>query len=257
LYLEENQLENLPPEIGNLQNLTEFEIFDNSFSKLKPAIIQYIENSSVLRGIADVFFDKEDFSYALQFYLKAIENKSLPKDYFYVGRCYAVLGELDFAIKYMLIYLPLSSYWDKELTVNIIVYIYSQLKDYENAYEYQKKLIEVQSIDNSIDYNSWFNLSFYSLFVKKYDEAIFAAQKSLEINPDAKSVETNLALGYLLNNQWNEAEEIFLRWRGKIFPDDQDRQLCDDIFLGDIKALEDAGIHHPDFEKVKEMFRKE
>jgi Leucine-rich repeat (LRR) protein len=183
LDLKGNQLTSLPPEIGNLTELKEFKLEGNNLSDLKPEIIGGINNSEVLRVIANVFIEK---------------------------------------------------------------------KDYPNAYAYLKKLV----VFKRDDYYYWFNLSYYSLFAKKYDEAIFAAQKTLEIDPDARSVEANLVLGCLLNNQWEKAEEIYVRWRGKTFPDDQEGRLCDDIFLKDIYELEEAGIHHPDFKKVKEMFNK-
>lgn len=76
----------------------------------------------------------------------------------------------------------------------------------------------------------------------------------LELNPDAQKVETNLALGYLLNDQWSEAEVIYLKWKGQHFPNDS--RLCDDVFLKDIKDLEDAGVTHPDFKKVRQLFGK-
>ena len=108
--------------------------------------------------------------------------------------------------------------------------------------------------EDSEYYNNWFNLSFYALFVGKPQEAINAAQKTLDIEPEATSVETNLALGYLLNNQWAEAKEIYLKWKGKHFLDDD--RLCDEVFLLDIADLEKAGVEHPDFEKVKALFKK-
>lgn len=65
-------------------------------------------------------------------------------------------------------------------------------------------------------------------------------------------METNLALGYLLNNQWEEAEAIYLKWRGKSFPNSGGN--CDEIFTQDIATLEAEGIMHPDFEKVRILF---
>ncbi len=251
LHLENNQLSELPREIGNLIELTEFNLEGNNLSDLNPDIINGITNSLVLRVIANVFAKRMDCSSALMYFLKAIDNNPDPSDYGNAGICYAVLGEFDLAIEFMLIRLNLSP--DDALALVVTAFTYYQQKDYANAYAYQKKLVEVESNESIL----WFSLSWYSLFTEKYDEAIFAAQKSLEINPDAKSVERNLALGYLLNNEWEKAEGIFLRWRGKTFPDDQGGRLCDDLFLMDIEDLEKAGIHHPDFKKVKEMFRKE
>jgi hypothetical protein len=94
------------------------------------------------------------------------------------------------------------------------------------------------------------------LFVGKYEEAIQAALKSLQLKPEKLTVETNLALGYLLSNQWGMALKIYEKWKGKTFPDDTEKRICDVVFLKDIEDLEAAGISHPDFKKVKELFNK-
>jgi tetratricopeptide (TPR) repeat protein len=126
------------------------------------------------------------------------------------------------------------------------------MKDYQNAFLYQKKAL----LKDSNNYNTWFNFSFYALFVKEYKNAIFAAKKTLEIDPSQKRVETNLALGYLLNNEWSEAEMIYFMWKGKKFKE-EDEKTCDEIFLQDIQDLEAAGITHHSFAKVYEIFSRE
>ena len=63
------------------------------------------------------------------------------------------------------------------------------------------------------------------------------------------SVESNLVFGYLLNNQYAEAEKIFLKWKNKSFPDYEG--YCNDIFLQATADLEAAGITHPNFAKVR------
>lgn len=101
-----------------------------------------------------------------------------------------------------------------------------------------------------------YDQSWYALFAHKPLVAVQAAKETLKLNPKAKGVNTNLALGYLLSNQWEEAEKIYVEWKGKQFPNDSERRLFDDIFLMDIKDLEAAGITHSNFEKVKKMFQK-
>jgi tetratricopeptide (TPR) repeat protein len=164
------------------------------------------------------------------------------------GLCYRLLKKPDSALIYLNRYLDLkpNHLW----TIKQLSYTYSDLNDYKSAYSFATKATELEAEN----YSNWFSLSFYALFVGKPQEAIQAAKKTLELNPEAVSVETNLALGYVLNNQYAEAEKIYLKWKGKNFPND--KRLCDEIFLADIAALEQAGITHPDFEKVKKLLGK-
>ena len=127
---------------------------------------------------------------------------------------------------------------------------YSAMGNYLKGYEIGKKLAVVDA-DN---YNTWFNLSFYALFAKQYEEAIEAAQKTLEIKPDAKGVYTNLALGYVLNNEFSKAKPIYTKWKDKHFPNDE--RFGKEVFLSDIKDLEAAGITHPDFAKVRKLLNE-
>ncbi|MBK8965349.1 MAG: hypothetical protein IPM36_01470 [Lewinellaceae bacterium] len=87
-----------------------------------------------------------------------------------------------------------------------------------------------------------------------YEEAIQYAQKALEVNPLRESVVSYLALGYLLNNQWPEAEKIYLKWKGRFCQGSF--KYCNRVFLEDIAKLEAANITHPDFEKVKQLLKK-
>ena len=103
------------------------------------------------------------------------------------------------------------------------------------------------------DTTKYGDLSFYSLFVGEYQIAIEAAQKALAYNPEKVSVEKNLALGHLLNNQYDKAEVIYKKWKGKKFSEGDD-DIADKAFLQDIKDLEAARIHHKDFERVKKLF---
>ena len=131
------------------------------------------------------------------------------------------------------------------------------LKPYLNDEKYRgayfRKLIG-EMYSDSTNTGICYLLSYLALFVDRPETAIYAAQKTLELAPKAVIVEKNLALGYLLNNQWPEAEKIYLKWRRRKFPNDW--QLCDKLFLQDIQNLEAAGITHPDFEKVKAIFKK-
>lgn len=129
---------------------------------------------------------------------------------------------------------------------------YSQSYASKGKYDIACLILNEKTKKKPSNYNNWYNLSWYSLFIDKPKEAIKAAEQVLNLEPKKVDVETNLALAYVLDNQWAKAEEIYLKWKGKNFPNNNN--LCDNIFLKDITDLEKAGIKHRDFDKVKRLF---
>ena len=88
-----------------------------------------------------------------------------------------------------------------------------QAGNYPAAYAAQQQAVAKDSTNSS----NYFNLSFYALFAGKPEAAIQAAQKTLSLNPAAKGVETNLALGYLLSGQWAEGRGGLPKVEGQVF----------------------------------------
>ncbi len=168
--------------------------------------------------------------------------------YFSVGFAYDV---------YKTYYKDISE-WERSNTTSEIDYteltsIAFQSKDYHTAYNLTEEHLKSKKVIRKKHSDILFGKSWYALFAQKPHEAIKAAQAVLKLAPKKESVATNLALGYLLNNQWEKAEEIYTKWKGKSFRGRT--RLSDDIFLEDIKILEEANITHPDFEKVKTLFQ--
>lgn len=125
------------------------------------------------------------------------------------------------------------------------------IKDYLGGYAAQLRAVEADP-DNSEQH---YFLSWFALFVEIYDLAIEAAEKTLALNPETKSVARSLAAAYLMQGQWADAEAIYKEWRGKRFPDEA-KWMADELFLLDLADLEAAGIVHPDFARVRGMFLK-
>ena len=67
---------------------------------------------------------------------------------------------------------------------------------------------------------------------------------------------TNLPIAYLLNNMYNEAEKEYIKWKDRPWTDDTRYKTFREVFLTDLADLENAGINHPDFERVKELLKK-
>ncbi len=126
--------------------------------------------------------------------------------------------------------------------------IYLKLNNKLKSYEIAKKLIEIEK-----KYYNYTHLSWCSLFVNKPQEAITSAQKALELEPKHIISNKNLALGYVVNNEFDKAKPIYKKWKNKYFYIGE--ETCKEIFLQDLKELEQAGITHKDFERVRELLK--
>ncbi len=203
-------------------------------------ILYFMESDSLLK--------LEKYDEALSFNLKTMKQDSTNyRAIGYAGLCYCLLGKYKEAETYLSNFLekiPNDKWGLEQLGL-----LFQETKQYPKAYSVTQKLCSI----DSTNYNNWYSLSWYALFVNKPQEAISAAQKILALDSTKVGVETNLALGYLLNNQYPEAEKIYLKWKGKSFPNN--KRLCNDIFLADIATLETAGITHPDFAKVRLLLK--
>ena len=96
------------------------------------------------------------------------------------------------------------------------------------------------------------SLSWYCLFINKYEESVKFSKKALNRSPTTNYAETNLALGYLLNDQWDEAEKIYSKKNEK-YTIDNEEKLWRDILLEEICTMKKYGVQHPDFEKALEL----
>ena len=248
LYLHENQLSSLPSEIGNLTNLTKLWLSNNKLSSLPPEMFNLEKNSvSNWFEVGQQLFDAKNYKQALKCYLKSIEKDNIKyKKYAFgnAGLCYRLLGNNEKALEYLNKRLAFDE--NNVWALNQLSYTYYAMKEYTKAYNNAKKLANIDS-DN---YSPYFNLSWYALFVEKPQEAIEAAKKSLELAPEKTGVYTNLALGYVLNKQYELAKPIYLEWKDKKYDNER---TWKEVFLQDIADLEAAGIKHKDFKKVREL----
>src|SRR6266576_2196202 len=98
----------------------------------------------------------------------------------------------------------------------------------------------------------YLNLAWYQLFNRKPPEAIAASLKALELWPDkAVMIKGNLAHGYLFDNKFEKAKGIYLENKDAKLPDG--KRTFGQVVLDDFKEFADAGITHPDMEKIKAL----
>jgi uncharacterized protein YecT (DUF1311 family) len=121
-------------------------------------------------------------------------------------------------------------------------------KRYEAAVQDMEKAIQLDPTNG--DY--YVGLGWYQLFNRKPRESIAASLKALELSPpdDAVLIKGNLADAYLFDNQFDKAEALYL--------ENQNAKISDDrsfiqMVLDDFKELQEAGITHPDIEKIKAL----
>lgn len=273
LLLNENQLETLPPETGNLLSLQSLNLSNNQINSLPKSIenlqklqtldLAYNQLSELPQEIGQIQGLKtlELANNQMITLPESIGNlqdlQSLILDMNQIRSLPETLEQLQNLQKLHLNENPIKE--NEEVSIATYNRLKKAIPDCEIlglvSEKYENYYTQKETVENNPDsYESWFRLSWQALLVEKYEESITAVQKTLELNSEVQIVEKNLALAYLLTDQWEEAKQIYKKWKGEYFPDNS--RLCDDIFLEDIKLLEGEGISHPDFEKVREFFYK-
>ena len=102
----------------------------------------------------------------------------------------------------------------------------------------------------------YLSLAWYYLFDRKPREAIAASLKALELSPhNAAMIKVALAHSYLFDNQFDKAKAIYLENKNAKLRDD-DRSFSQAV-LDDFKELEEAGVTHPDMEKIRASLTSE
>ena len=126
--------------------------------------------------------------------------------------------------------------------------IEARKKQYAAAAKDEQKAIELDPKDGRL----YSNLGLCELFNRKPREAITASLKALELSPDnAVAIKTNLAHAYLFNNQFGKAKAIYLENKDAKLRDG--KRTFSQAVLDDFKEFQDAGITHPDTEKIKAL----
>jgi hypothetical protein len=125
----------------------------------------------------------------------------------------------------------------------------------------EEKPSSPEDVKNAIGLTSkgwdyYLSLAWYYLFDRSSHEAIAACLKALELSPhNAAMIKVALAHGYLFDNQFDKAKAIYLENKDTKLRDDE--RTFGQAVLDDFKELEEAGISHPDMEKIKALLTSE
>ncbi len=125
--------------------------------------------------------------------------------------------------------------------------VHAKKKQYDIAIKEIQQAIELDLVKGPY----YLDLAWYELLYRKPREAIEASLKALEWSPDnAVTIKTNLAHGYLFDNQFDKAKAIYLENKDTKLPDER---TFSQAVLEDFKELQEAGVTHPDMEKIKAL----
>ncbi len=115
--------------------------------------------------------------------------------------------------------------------------------------------------------NDYGELAYNQLFIRDFKGAIQSVLKGIKRDSKSTWIYTNLTLGYLLNNQFKEAESIYIKYKDStyVIPNKSTgkKVTFKDGFLGDFETLEAAGIIsknqkelYEEVEKIKAFLNK-
>lgn len=100
------------------------------------------------------------------------------------------------------------------------------------------------------------DLSFSLLDFKQYESALSAVKLAIKADSTYPYSYSNLPLAYLFNNKHDEALKEYKKWIDKPWTVTADASTYREVFILDIEDLENRGITHPDFAKVKELLKE-
>ncbi|MBO0695098.1 MAG: tetratricopeptide repeat protein [Verrucomicrobia bacterium] len=124
-------------------------------------------------------------------------------------------------------------------------------KQYALGIKDEEKAIELDPKNG--DY--YMNLGWHQLFNRQPREAIAASLRALQLSPNnALMIKVNLAHGYLFNNQFQKAKAIYLENKDAEIRDV--KRTFGQAALDDFKELQEAGVTHPDMDKIKTQLTK-
>jgi tetratricopeptide (TPR) repeat protein len=98
-------------------------------------------------------------------------------------------------------------------------------------------------------------LAWQYLLFGKNEEAIRYAGEGLAKDSGETWIYSVLAPAYLLSGDFAKARSIYSEWRNKPYSLDE-TQSFREVFLQDIETLKQAGIQHPDFDKIRKLLKK-
>lgn len=92
----------------------------------------------------------------------------------------------------------------------------------------------------------------YAMYAQDAQQTIDLAKRFLNWHSQETYMNARLVIGYILNEQFNEAEKLIKEWKGKKFSNGKDAYA---YILNEIMLMEYNGIMHVDFARVKKLLQ--
>ena len=139
-----------------------------------------------------------------------------------------------------------------------LVDLYSNDKDYETAYTYNKELLPLLKTNYGEDADNWktdyhgklISQSFYANLLGKFEEGELHSLEALKVDSTQHLAYTNLAAAYLLQGKYQAAEKLYRQYKNEF----------KDGLLTDFDELAKAGVipveRLADVEKIKKMLNE-
>ncbi len=189
-----------------------------------------------LETLIGLSYSRNDYLSTLYYSKKRLEVlEDLVSKYFVVDKAIELLEEYDTWIE---LYAELESYDSVMLVSNKQVELAEHIWLATESDELKEQLA-VESGNNA-----WYNA-----LLGNFEEAIRYANLGLRIDPDETWINTNLALGYLGNEDFDSALRLYAEYYNSVF-DEESGQSFREVFMGDLDSLEVAGTI-PDAELLK------
>lgn len=98
------------------------------------------------------------------------------------------------------------------------------------------------------------DLSIQESLKRNFPKAIELIQEAIRLDQNGKWFYTSLAHYYLLSGRFDEAKQIYMEYKGsKVL---NGSFYFEDIILDDFDDLKQMNLYHPDFDKIKELYKE-
>lgn len=135
----------------------------------------------------------------------------------------------------------------------------SDFKLWKQAVEGQQRVVALVQLKSQIEQREklpgeYTNLSWYQLMARDFAGALASSEAGLKINQSSLPLETNHAHALLFLGRTQEAEAVYLRYRGKKMYPDSDT-TWEQVILKDLNDLEKEGLSDPEIARVRALLK--